>query len=270
MHNYLSMKFARNQLNFNNKMKNTHKRRIKWTKNKINQVRLAVKKGMHQKEVAKLFGCSQPTISRIYEMAIKKPEPQLQHIGQEFPEDGQISMVAPTPIIGEVILEKRKRGRPKKVFTAEQPQLAEPKKRRGRPKKVKTEPQHLSLDVQIEKKRRGRPKKVKTEETSASTTPVFNDIGFDQLPKFPVSQKLKRRGRPKKVNQLIFNDIGFDQLPKYPVPQDPQKSIDFTTERLKAQLTTAHALLQEISKMSWFQRKDCEKLIKGYFEIYGL
>jgi len=39
---------------------------------------------------------------------------------------------------------------------------------------------------------------------------------------------------------------------------------------IQERLEAANNLLQEIAKMSWFQRKDCDKLIKGYFDNYGI
>lgn len=200
-------------------------KRIKWTTNKLNKVRRAIKNGMKQKEVAAEFKCSQGTISRIFKM------------------------------IEEEQLEKKAQ-----------------KKAKRQPEQAISEPEVVEL------KRRGRPKKNLTEVSNHEAQEIVEVSHAKSYDPNTTTVVTVKRGRPKKASavvQDVTNNIrklsgeAISVKTEVPALEEAKKIIDEAekiNKQLEIELLAANNLLKQIYHMSWFQRKDCGKLITEHFE----
>lgn len=128
-------------------------------------------------------------------------------------------------------------------------------------KKQDLEKNKVGVAPVSEKRKPGRPKKYQIPDVKVVPDQSYGDFMISNPP-IPS----KKRGRPKKVaiseapTNMAQDIITEERVQKWLAIEDP----------IQARLDVANNLLQEIAKMSWFQRKDCDKLIKGYFENYGV
>lgn len=175
-------------------------KRVKWTTNKINKVRRALRNGLKQKEIADLFKVSQGTISRLI-AGIEREK------AEKILEKKVLVENVETPTFGELM-----RSNP--------PMLP---KKRGRKPKVKIP----DVTIKPEPKRRGRPKKNIVKPSILHVESVKKEIS-------------EAAGMLDEAEKII--------------------------KQLESELSTANDLLKKIGEMSWFQRKDCGKLIENYFQ----
>jgi len=112
-----------------------------------------------------------------------------------------------------------------------------------------------------EKRKVGRPKKNHVPDVKVNLVPDEQTYG-DFIRSNPPAPK--RRGRPKKITQNLTSTADHQ------LASSPTKNWIQIEDPIQARLDVANSLLQEIANMSWFQRKDCDKLIKGYFDNYGV
>lgn len=208
-------------------------KRVKWTTNKVNKVRRALKNGVKQKEIANMFKVSQSTISRIIESIEQEKAEKVLHKKVVKPVEVKeveamvenlTTVLKPLESIETPSGIKAKRGRPKKENLVEKA----PSKKRGRPQKV--------ADV-AEKVLPQRPTLISK---YLQAYPVANDNAMPSA----LDKAVKELGEA--ANLL----------------NEAEKII----KQLESEVSTANLLLRKIGEMSWFQRKDCGKLIENYFQ----
>lgn len=190
-------------------------KRVKWTTNKINKVRRALRNGLKQKEIADLFKVSQGTISMV---------------------------------IAGIEREKAEKILEKKAPVADQPTTVENTEIGGvYGPNLQTLEEFLRSNPPMPPKKRGRKPKVK-------------------IPDLTVKPEPKRRGRPKKNTaepSILHVDSVKKEISEAAGMLDEAEKI---IKQLESELSTANDLLKKIGEMSWFQRKDCGKLIENYFQ----